>query len=162
MLEIGKISYLLTEESDEIISTLYSSLDEEKVTWDVLHINDKEAFLRQSLAEIESLMFCGAKTNPNQTLSFPRNGVINVPDDVKTAQAENAIAIMKERLKARSDSQFKTLSSMGSMANVKYDRKKQDLGVVSMTAEAKATPKKMTSDRAYAMLRPYLGSFRIL
>jgi len=47
---------------------------------------DEETALSRSIDYVESLNFSGSKTNPDQTLEFPRNGNEFVPGSIKKSQ----------------------------------------------------------------------------
>lgn len=86
------IGYVTIEEADSYISSHFLSSDEKRESWEAMNEEDKKVLLTKSLEDIESLNFSGYKTCKDQELSFPRNGCLDVPQNVKNAQIEGAIA----------------------------------------------------------------------
>ena len=67
------IGYVTLTEANEYITLMYVSTDERRIEWESLIDADKEVYLRQALAKIETLRFTGRKCGGNeQVLSFPR------------------------------------------------------------------------------------------
>jgi hypothetical protein len=166
MLEVGFDSYVTVADADAYVQRQYSSFEPEAVSWEVLTDRDKEAFLRQSLDEVDALMYAGEKCNRFQQLAFPRLGFGPVvPAAVKDAQADNAVAIMRDLFGKRGDRQFRTLSALGAQQNVKYNKRNNDLGADAVApgnaAQTPAAVRTLHSERAERLLRPFLGSYRM-
>lgn len=87
------IGYVTVEEADTYVEQYYISEDSLREEWDALDTDDKEALLRKSFANIETLPFLGRKTDPTQENAFPRNGKTDVPWQIKHAQVENALTM---------------------------------------------------------------------
>lgn len=90
---MANIGYVDLEYANEYVSLHFLSEDDLRVSWESLYDTDKEVLLRQSLEAIETLRFTGAKSSPEQKLAFPRFPSNEVPELVKMAQVENAIAL---------------------------------------------------------------------
>ena len=63
-------------------------------TWDDSDDATKEKALKHATRSIEKLSFDGYKTDPEQELEFPRNGLTDIPEAVKFACCEEAIALL--------------------------------------------------------------------
>ena len=149
-LTIGRDTYCSIIEADEYVGRTYNKYAPLRVIWSVLTDEEKAAYLRTSLAEIDSLPFTGAKYDSAQKLSFPRishgccsaysslpyglrlasRDYSEIPQEVKTAQAENALAIVGKECMAQTDKQFMIMQSLGLMKNIKYN--KREAGDVGM------------------------------
>lgn len=92
ILVIGQNSYVTAEEANTFVNTYYLSTDPIRLQWDVLSSEDREVLLARSLMFIECLPYNGAKTSISQKLQFPRNGSIEVPENVKRAQIVEALS----------------------------------------------------------------------
>lgn len=183
MLKQGENTYVTLEESDEYINAYYVKYAPLRVFWSVLDDDEKESYLRNSLTEIEALPFVGSKYRVSQKLAFPRikqsggsgfaypygafyggssdYGV--TPEEVKGAQVENALSLIGKECMAQTDKQFMIMQSLGSMKNIKYN--KREAGDVGMGDDIKggggAGSIGLTSKAAEKMLRGWLGSLRI-
>ena len=62
--------------------------------WDDASVADQTTSLIQSTKIIDRLNYVGCKTDDAQTLSFPRGGDLVVPDDIKNASHEIALALL--------------------------------------------------------------------
>lgn len=115
---VGTDSYVTVSEADEYIENHRRELDPLRVHWSVLTDPEKELYLRQSCRQIERVMFVGQKYYVGQKLAFPRRrsgiGYIPrnpiygymrddcaVPQEVKAAQIENALGLIKTEYAAR-------------------------------------------------------------
>lgn len=97
MLSVGEDTYVTIAEADTILN--YIAFDSAVAYWLALEDNEKEYFLRKACEEIDSLMLIGAKVNRLQKLQFPRHSNSNIeywkiPEEVKQAQAKNALAML--------------------------------------------------------------------
>lgn len=104
MIETGKNSYITIAEADDIISRL-CVLDSSTAYWDALEDDQKTAFLEQSYREIELTPKVGHKVHPYQAQEYPRRAnflrvedIYAIPQEIKEAQAVNALALMNIRL----------------------------------------------------------------
>jgi len=105
---VGTDTYITVAEADTYIASWYISTDTQRVAWTALATADKEVLLRNATEALEQLKFIGAKYDSAQTLSFPRGYYQGqeyyrlyddyvsdgtVPDEIKNAQAEEAIEL---------------------------------------------------------------------
>ena len=65
-----------------------------KDAWTDASTADKETALKESTDIIDRLNYYGEKTDENQELQFPRNDDTEVPQDIKNACAEVALALL--------------------------------------------------------------------
>jgi len=172
MLEVGVNSYITIEEADNYITLTYEEFDSLAIRWTILSERDKVSLLIKSVQQIEALVLPGRKVFPFQDLQFPRiqygqqrlmnmmgiTGQIGiVPKQVKDAQAENALGLLKERLARRSDEQIKTMASLGATSNWKYSKRNQgDVGL-GEGLTGKADNKRLSSQIAEQILKSWIG-----
>ena len=181
-LTIGRDTYCSIIEADEYVGKTYNKYAPLRVIWNVLTGEEKAAYLRMSLAEIDSLPFTGAKYDSTQPLSFPRishgccsdysslpvgfrlasHNHSEIPQDVKAAQTENALAIIGKECMAQTDKQFMIMQSLGLMKNIKYNKREAgDVGMGDDITGAKQQASRLTSKTAERLLRPWLGGLRV-
>ncbi|MGN0807975.1 MAG: DnaT-like ssDNA-binding protein [Candidatus Coproplasma sp.] len=159
MLTVGKNTYVTIDEATEYINSHYSQKNILRAHWTVAPDEFREQYLLQSVAEIEALPFIGRKYNYVNELQFPRiyaNVPYNisrhpiyriqygeegkVPEQVKFAQIENALGIIKKSYRP----------DKAALIVLK-------LGVVP---EYKEVMGDLSSERALRLLTPFLGSLR--
>lgn len=87
------VGYVSIDESDEYVSTHYTEDSDERTRWENLDEEDKRVLLLVSYESINRLPFPGRRTSPTQEGAFPRYPSSTVPQDVKYAQIENAVAM---------------------------------------------------------------------
>lgn len=90
---MSNIGYVDLVYADDYISKHYLSNDLIRITWEDLDDVDKEVLLRKSFEAIESLPFTGKKYCIDQPNAFPRCPNEEVPEAIKAAQVENALAL---------------------------------------------------------------------
>lgn len=86
------IGYVTLEEANEYIKTHYLMRDALRLCWEDLLEEDQIVLLTKSFQAIELLPFAGRKLNPDQSTVFPRWPCKEVPEAIKWAQIENALA----------------------------------------------------------------------
>ena len=86
------IGYVTLEEAGQYISTHYLSNDALRQSWESLSDDDRVVLLTKSFQAIELLPFTSRKLNPDQNTVFPRWPCKEVPEAIKWAQIENALA----------------------------------------------------------------------
>ena len=97
MLTVGTDTYITIEEvgtyaADNQFYQAFLELSTEK----------KESLIRKAAMKIDCLSFTGRKKDNSQSLAFPRDYQTDVPNEVKTAQALEALAYLdSEKLKRR-------------------------------------------------------------
>lgn len=94
------VSYVTVDEADAYIVSHYSSTDALRLNWNALSVADKEVYLQKSYDAINQLPFRGRKTSKGQHGAFPRYPSTIVPDEVKGAQVENAVAMTDKEVEA--------------------------------------------------------------
>lgn len=165
MLTIGVDTYITLEEAKAYIEGNYPQYDDLAVMWEVLEERDKEAYLRYSLGQLESLVLQGAPLIRTQDLQFPRKECFRpatrekpiIPTEIKEAQIENALALFQKDICARADEQMKMLGTLGVMKNIKYN--KREMGEVGLGGSLVATNSRKTrleSEEAEKLIKAWL------
>jgi len=111
-------------------------------SWGQADESTKEKALKQATRAIDRQLLRGRKTNPEQELAFPRYPDTEVPEAVKEACCEEALAILE-----RGNSQRRKLQQEGVQSFT--------LGNMSETYIAGAG-KGLLSQEAKELLRPWL------
>lgn len=96
---MADIGYVDIEWADAYVETHFLSDDDLRLHWEDLDEEDKEVLLRRAFEAIEALPFTGHKTDPAQPNAFPRCPATEVPDAIKAAQVEDAIALSDDSTK---------------------------------------------------------------
>ena len=148
------IGYVTLEEANDYVASHYLDTDDLRKGWDSLFDEEREILLTKSFQTIELLPFTGRKLNPNQSTVFPRWPYKEVPNAIKWAQIENALA--KSDTSNEEDAKhYERLWTYGvesySIGNLS---ERTSSGTYSMRG-AQATG--ITSVIAERLLRPYLG-----
>lgn len=148
------IGYVTLAEANEYIRTHYISEDNLRLSWEDLTEDDQVALLYKSFQTIELLPFPGRKLNPKQSTIFPRWPYQEVPEAVKWAQIENALA--KSDASNEEDAQYyEKLWTYGvesySIGNLSEHVSTGTYGLRGAQATG------VTSAVAERLLRPYLG-----
>lgn len=153
------IGYVDLEYANEYVNLHFLSTDDIRFSWEGLPDEDKEVLLRKSFESIESIAFAGRKTCPSQPNAFPRYPSTDVPEDVKAAQVENAVALSDSS--TSEDAVFyERLWQFGvesySIGNLSEKTSSGTWGRGSTVANG------VVSAKASRLLQPYIsGSFRI-
>ena len=134
---VGENSYIDIEEANEYFA---GRLHAE--SWSGADSETKEKALRQATRQIDRQPLNGRKTETSQTLAFPRYPDSEVPDAVKDACCEVALALLE-----RGNSQRRKLQQEGVQSF--------SLGNMSETFAAGAG-KGLLSQEAKELLRPWL------
>lgn len=131
---IGKDTYVTPAEADEYIEAHRKESDALRVHWSVLTEQEKELYLCKSCQQLERVMFIGKKYYADQVLAFPRRrnaggGYIpcnplyhylqdekEVPQEVKAAQIENALGIIRSEYTSFRNDPF--LNALGILPDV--------------------------------------------
>ena len=111
-------------------------------SWGETSEADKEKALKQATRAIDRQLLIGRKTNPEQELAFPRHPDTEVPEAVKEACCEEALAILE-----RGNSQRRRLQQEGVQSF--------SLGNMSETYVAGAG-RGLLSQEAKELLKPWL------
>ena len=156
---MADIGYVDVAYADTYIAEHFLSTNELRVKWEALQETDKEGLLRRSFEAIEGLPFTGHKTDFSQPNAFPRYPSTDVPEDVKAAQVENAVALSDSSVSE--DAVFyERLWQFGvesySIGNLSEKTSSGTWGRGSTAANG------VVSAKASRLLQPYIsGSFRI-
>lgn len=148
------IGYVALEEADAYVNTHYLTTDNLRVSWFSLSDEDKVVLLTRSFQTIELLPFAGRKLDPSQSNAFPRWPHKEVPEAIKWAQVENAVA--KSDASNEEDAQhYEKLWTYGvesySIGNLTEHVSSGTYGLRGAQATG------VTSATAERLLRPYLG-----
>ena len=134
---VGQNSYISIEEANEYFAgRLYAE------SWGETSDADKEKALRQATKEIDRQLLKGRKATDTQELAFPRYPDTEVPEAVKEACCEIALALLE-----RGNSQRRKLQQEGVQSFT--------LGNMSETY-APGAGKGLLSQEARELLRPWL------
>ena len=148
------IGYVTLEEANQYVSTHYTSVDELRTAWDSLSPEDRTALLTRSFQLIELLPFAGRKYDPAQSYAFPRWPSVEVPEAIKWAQIENALA--KSSAVNEEDAKFYERLWMYGVESYSIGNLSERTSTGSYSVSgAQATG--ITSAVADRLLRPYLG-----
>lgn len=160
ILTVGTNSYVTLEEADSLITDTKRAYHPLRVAWTALDSNEKSQLLSRSAKELDTLNFIGRKFNFTQKMAFPRirsgatpfilshnplyvmhnEDASQIPEVVKQAQVENALALLQERIKKSSNLTFL-----------------QELGVAVPDTERKGS---IASVYAEQLLQGWIGGYR--
>ena len=151
---MGLIGYVSLEEANAYVKSHYMSSDTLRLSWEGLSDEDRIVLLTKSFQTIELLPFPGRKLNPDQSTVFPRWPCKEVPEAVKWAQIENALA--KSDASNEEDTKYyERLWTYGvesySIGNLSESVSAGTYGLHGAQATG------ITSPVAERLLRPYLG-----
>jgi hypothetical protein len=100
---VGTNSYLTVSEADSYFADRLNAAE-----WTVATTGDKEKALIMAARQIDRLSFMGSITSTSQSMAWPRTGVADregrpvsstvVPQEVKDAQAETALSLLRGEL----------------------------------------------------------------
>ena len=149
MLEVGTDSYITVDEAKELLEgdKLYDRFA-------VLSEAEQEYLLKRAAERIDLLPLSGRKKSVLQYMAFPRAGQSDVPYQVKSAQAAEAVCALDTEAESR-----RTLQAQGVKAVT--------LGQVSKSYSDNSGSGQsfcgLHSERAFSLLRRYIaGSFPII
>ena len=148
------IGYVTLEEANAYVMSHYISSDTLRLSWERLSDEDRTVLLTKSFQTIELLPFPGRKLNSDQTTVFPRWPCKEVPEAIKWAQIENALA--KSDASNEEDTKYyERLWTYGvesySIGNLSESVSAGTYGLHGAQATG------VTSPAAERLLRPYLG-----
>lgn len=78
--------------ADIAYATAYFTTRLHTEEWTCASLPDREAALVMATRDIDQLDYVGCKSDPNQVREFPRDSQVDVPDDIKIACCEIALA----------------------------------------------------------------------
>jgi len=114
--------------------------------WKEASVADKNAALFEATQTIEMYNYRGDKTDPNQTLQFPRGGDTVVPTNIVWAAYEEAYQILRGR------------DNEAEVKDLRVQQRKFGQVVTQYMPGAKAPPNVaagMLSSKAWRLLTPY-------
>lgn len=154
---MDEIGYVTIEYADEYINSHFLYTDTEYNAWLSLGDEEKGVYLRRSFEIIEMLPFSGRRTHRDQTCAFPRFPYKHVPDAIKAAQIENALAMMDSE--TSEDSEFYESLRRNGVKSYSLGNLSESIGDVVGSLAYQAG---IVSSKAARLLQPYLGGgFRI-
>ena len=137
MLEVGINSYCDIEFANEYFGgKLYSE------KWDEANETTREKALKEACSKVDRLAFTGCKESAEHPLQFPRVPG-GIPEAVKAAQCEEALALLEYGNSARAKAQEQGVVSLR-------------IGELSEEYDCKAKAGKLHSSEGYELLKPYL------
>ena len=86
------IGYVTLQEADDYVAAHYLPADALRQSWNELFDEERAILLTKSFQVLELLPFAGRKFDPKQPNAFPRWPQQEVPEAIKWAQIENALA----------------------------------------------------------------------
>lgn len=113
MLTVSENTYISITEADELIATHLDTYNGLRLFWEVLDDEEKEQYLTRSIEQMETLILPGRKSRPMQQLSFPRAPSMEVPKEIKLAQAYNALGFLSNDMKEAGEESQKLYARFG-------------------------------------------------
>ena len=156
MLTVSENTYINIDEADELIATHLDEYNGLRLFWEILDDKEKEKYLTRSIEQMETLVYPGRKSDPTRSLSFPRAPSVEVPKEIKLAQAYNALGFLNADMKEAGEESQKLYARFG-----------VHLGVVSTSEGAlneNPAPKQVSlaSKKAAQIIKKYVrGGFRM-
>lgn len=103
MLKVNENTYITVAEADELIALHCERFNPLRSFWEALDENEKEQYLLRGIEEMETLIVSGRKSRLQQPLSFPRYPSLEVPKEIKLAQAYNALGMLNSDIKSTTE-----------------------------------------------------------
>ena len=155
---MAQVGYVTVAEAAEYIKTRYASTDELREAWEAMDGADQAVYLQKSFDAINLLPFRGRKYDREQLAAFPRWPDSVVPEAVKYAQIEAALAAT-DSSKADEAAFYAKLWQYGvesySLGNLSESSSSGSWGQV-------ANASVLNSTQALKLLQPYMnGGYRI-
>ena len=147
MLTVGVDTYIAIDEVG-----YYAADSKFYQTFLALTDEEKECLLCKAAMKIDLLPLTGRKKSVFQTMAFPRDHQTEVPENVKAAQAEEALAGLDSEMIKRRELQIQWGLSVS-------------LGQVSESYGDVAAAGSMSglySSEAYLLLRPYIAGSAVI
>lgn len=148
------IGYVTLQEADDYVAAHYLPADALWQSWNELFDEERAILLTKSFQVLELLPFAGRKFDPKQPNAFPRWPQQEVPEAIKWAQIENALA--KSDTSNAEDAKFYERLWMYGVESYSIGNLSERTSTGSYSVNgAQATG--VTSAIADRLLRPYLG-----
>lgn len=113
MLKVCENSYITVAEADELIAMYLDKYNGLRLFWEILDEEEKEQYLTRSIEQMETLVYPGRKSRPMQPLAFPRAPSVQVPKEIKLAQAYNALGFLNADIKEAGEESQKLYARFG-------------------------------------------------
>ena len=111
--ENSENTYITIAEADELITTHLDKYNGLRLFWEILDDKEKEQYLTRSIEQMETLVYPGRKSRPMQPLTFPRAPSVEVPKEIKLAQAYNALGFLNADMKEAGEETRKLYARFG-------------------------------------------------
>lgn len=152
------MSYSSVQEANDYVAQHYVSSDATRTTWESLQDEDKQVLLNKAFSIIENLPLRGRKTEIDQPCAFPRCPDKEVPDVVKNAECELALAFSDSDL----NSSIKDYRRMIDYGISSYSVGNFSESILSYQKNGLQMRYGLISSEAERLLLPWLsGGFRI-
>lgn len=113
MLTVSENTYITIAEADELIATQLDKYNGLRLFWEILDDEEKEQYLTRSIEQMETLIYPGQKSRPMKPLTFPRAPSVEVPKEIKLAQAYNALGFLNADMKEAGEESQKFYARFG-------------------------------------------------
>lgn len=153
------VGYVDVTYADEYVKMHFVTTDALRLSWEGLDVLDKEVLLRRSFEALETLPFTGKKYCIGQPTAFPRWPNKEVPEAIKAAQVENAIALASSE--ATEDAAFYEKLWQYGVDSYSIGNLSEHVGSGSWGRGSPAAHG-VISTKASTLIRPYIsGSYSI-
>lgn len=150
----------MPETTIETTTSPYATIEEATIyyashlyaeTWTGLSDTERQKALDMATRAIDRLTLKGRKTDPGQALAFPRYPDAEVPQAVKDACCEEALALLE-----RGNSQRRKLQAEGVMSVTVGSVSETYASVLGVGGRVVAIDRYLLSQEARELLRPWL------
>ena len=157
MLTVSENTYITIVEADELIAMHLDKYNGLRLFWEILDDEEKEQYLTRSIEQMETLVYPGRKSRPMQPLTFPRAPSVEVPKEIKLAQAYNALGFLNADMKEAREETQKLYARFGVHLDVMGA---SDGAILGETLTVKQV--NLASKRAAQIVNKYIrGGFRM-
>ena len=157
MLTVSENTYITIVEADELIAMHLDKYNGLRLFWEILDDEEKEQYLTRSIEQMETLVYPGRKSRPMQPLTFPRAPSVEVPKEIKLAQAYNALGFLNADMKEAREETQKLYAHFGVHLGVMGV---SDAAILGETLTVKQV--NLASKRAAQIVNKYIrGGFRM-
>lgn len=149
---MADVGYVSVEFADEYVNTHFLYSDPEYDAWSRLGDEEKSVYLLRSFETIELLPFSGSRLRLTQDTAFPRFPYDIIPDAIKAAQVENALALLDSA--TSEDADFYESLRRNGVKSYSLGNLSESIGDVSGNS---AYQMGIVSPKAARLLQPFLG-----
>jgi hypothetical protein len=157
MLTVSENTYITIVEADELIATHLDKYNGLRLFWEILDEEEKEGYLKRAVEEMETLVYPGRKSRPMQPLTFPRAPSVEVPKEIKLAQAYNALGFLNSDMKEAGEENKKLYARFGVHLGVLNGENAAVLNETPITRQVSLASKKA----AQIVVKYVRGGFRM-